>query len=369
MRTRRIPALLLALSPLWVSPSILAQDSAPNVDAVSAIDGQLTDKQSQIDSVTAELSTQSNHLQQLKNEQSALAREGQQLASELTLAKSTLDKQYAKMLEDPETELTSFQSKYKQSWAALNDNQAAQQEKQQAIADAETQLSQIQQKQTRLKGEFSVLKEQRITARVNRLAQELRQQEVVTTAYTTTCSVSMTLGECANQGQYLTKQQAVNSFSSKLIEHLTEAPLARQNLKGVQLNIHIQESQLLSSGFKGNDQYATEMQVQLQAKPDRSAACTLLGVDERYCVQQGSVPSGVDKQDKKWANVTFRSNQFNDQVTINGIGYGSTPIEVVLPSGQHKVSVTKEGYKPYNRVITIHGNDTVWVTLAPNTPS
>ncbi len=65
----------------------------------------------------------------------------------------------------------------------------------------------------------------------------------------------------------------------------------------------------------------------------------------------------------------YVSDQYNDSVTINGINYGSTPVEIVLPAGRHQVTVAKDGYETYNRVITVNGNDTVWVKLRPNKDS
>ncbi|NOF87059.1 PEGA domain-containing protein, partial [Vibrio cholerae] len=118
-----------------------------------------------------------------------------------------------------------------------------------------------------------------------------------------------------------------------------------------------------------NNEYFTQMQAQLQAKPEAVAACKLLNVETRYCLKGESEQAAPKKQDKQWANVTVRSDQYNDSVTINGVNYGSTPVELVLPAGKHQVTVSKEGYETYNRVITVNGNDTVWVKLRPNKDS
>jgi hypothetical protein len=107
------------------------------------------------------------------------------------------------------------------------------------------------------------------------------------------------------------------------------------------------------------------MQSQLQARPEASAACKLLNVSTRYCLK-GSEEAKTTKKDKNWVNVTVRSDQYDDSVVINGINYGSTPVEVVLPRGQHQVTVSKNGFQTYNRVITVNANDTVWVKLRPN---
>ncbi|ASF94336.1 PEGA domain-containing protein [Vibrio anguillarum] len=364
MITRRIPALLLALSPFWVSASVYAEEVI-QVDPVTAIDEKMTTKQTEIDAISAEYEAEGAKLQQLKNEHVRIKRESEELDAKRNRAKSALDKQYSRLLDDPDTDLASFQKKYQETWASVKQNQAEGLENNQAMTEVEMRLSQIKQKQARLSNEYANLEESRIEARVKRLEAELRESSVLETGYKTTCSTTMTLGECSNQGQHLTKQKAVKTFRAKLLDDLTESVIAKQNLKGVELNIHVQDSQIIRSGFEGNNEYFTQMQAQLQAKPEAVAACKLLNVSTRYCLK-GGVSEGTQKNDKQWANVTVRSDQYNDAVTINGINYGSTPVEIVLPNGRHQVTVSKDGYETYNRVLTINGNDTVWIKLRPN---
>ncbi len=360
----RIPALLLALSPIWVTASVYAEQ-VTQVDPVASIDEKISIKQNEIDAISSEYEAESAKLQQLKNEEERLQREADDLDAKRNRAKSALDKQYARLLEDPDTDLVTFQKRYQETWAAVKQNQSEKLTNEQSVTESEMRLSQIKQKQARLKTEFANLEEGRTEARVKRLEAELRESSVLETNYKTTCSTTMTLGECANQGKYLTKQKAVKTFRAKLLDGLTESVVAKQNLNGVELNIHVQESQIINSGFEGNNQYTTTMQAQLQAKPEAVAACKMLNVSTRYCLQ-GTAESNTKKNDKQWANVTVRSDQYNDSVTINGINYGSTPVEIVLPAGRHQVTVAKDGFETYNRVITVNGNDSIWVKLRPN---
>lgn len=363
MNKRRIPALLLALTPFWVSTSTFAEESASS-DPVAAIESKIKHKQSELDSMSTEYSAEAEQLQQLQSEYNRLQRSEQELMAKRDRAKAALDTQYTRLLEDPELDLTSYQNDYRQSWASVKETQKALLENKQAITESEMRVASVKQKQARLKSEFSYLKEQKVDARVKRLNRELRDSSVLETSYTTTCSATMTLGECSNQGQYLTKQKAVKIFKSQLLDNVTESHVAKQNAKDVQLNVIVQESQIVRSSFEGSNQYFTQIQAQLRARPDKAAACQLLNVSNRYCLK--SVKKKDKKIDKSWVNVTVRSDQYDDAVTINGISYGSTPVEVVLPKGQHQVTVSKNGFQSYNRIITINSNDTVWVKLRPN---
>ena len=329
MITRRVPALLLALSPFWVTTSVLAEESV-QADPVSEIENKIDTKEAEINTMTAEYNSESERLQQLQNDHSKLKRSEQELNAKRNRAKSALDKQYGRLLDDPDIDLVSFQKSYQDAWAEVKENQTELLESQQAITESKMRLSQVKQKQARLNSEFSYLKEQKVEARVKRIEAELRESSVLETSYKTTCSATMTLGECTSQGQYLTKQKAVKTFKSKLMDSLTESNIAKQNAKGVQLNVHVQESQVIRSGFEGNNSYFTQLQAQLQARPEASAACKLLNVSTRYCLK-GSEEKVTKKNDKNWVNVTVRSDQYEDSVVINGINYGSTPVEVVLP--------------------------------------
>lgn len=364
MITRRIPALLLALSPLWVSTSIFAEESV-QADPVAEIESKLENKEAEMGTMAAEFDSEADSLQQLQNDKTRLKRTEQELNAKQNRAKSALDKQFNRLLDDPDIDLVSFQKAYQDAWTEVKDNQSALLENQQAITESEMRLSQIKQRKARLDSELTYLQEQKVEARVKRIAAELRESDVLETSYKTTCSSTMTLGECTSQGHYLTKQRAVKAFKSKLMDRLTESTLAKQNAKGVQLNVHVQESQIIRSGFEGNNSYFTQMQSQLQARPEASAPCKLLNVSSRYCLK-GAQETKTKKNDKNWVNLIVRSDQYDDSVVINGINYGSTPVEVVLPRGKHQVTVSKNGFETYNREISVNNNDTVWVKLRPS---
>ncbi len=368
MIVRHIPALVLALIPL-LGPAFVYADEAnvAQTDPVATIDAKIDTKQDEIKSISSKYDTEITKLQQLKNDQDRLKREGGKLETKRNRAKSDLDKQYSQLLEDPDIDLTTFQKKYQEVWNELKQNQAARLDNEQTITESEMRVSQLKQKQARLKSELDNLKESRVEARVKRINAELMDSNTIEANYKTTCSTTMTLGECANQGVYLTKQKAVSAFQDKLLDNLTESVIAKQNLKNIDLNVSIQDSQILSSGFQGNNDYYTKIQAQLQARPEATAGCKLLGVSTRYCLQ--GQKNYKPKKEKQWANITVRSDQYQDSVTIDGVSYGSTPVEIVLPHGRHQFTVSKDGYETYNQVITVNSNDTVWVKLRPNKQS
>ncbi|WP_034414841.1 PEGA domain-containing protein [Candidatus Photodesmus blepharus] len=359
MIRRTILALLLfTLVPFGIDKPAYSEESNP----IATIDAKINIKQTELDSAASSYEAENHKLQQIKNELNRLSRYGEELNLKQERAKLDLDKQYNRLLEEPEIDLISFQKKYQESWSEVKQNHSDQLDAKQAITESEILLDQIKQKQDRLNAEFSNLQELRVSARIRRLESELRKSSTFETSFQTTCSMTMTLGECSNQGIYLTKQKAVKSFREKLFFNLSESALVKQNVKDVQLNIYIQENQIIRSGFKGENEHFTQMKLQLQAKPELTAACKLLNVSARYCLK-GEALKKPKENNKKWVNVIVRSDQYNDSVTINGIKYGSTPIEVLLPKGDHQITVSKNRYETYNRTVRIDGNHTIWAKL------
>lgn len=366
MIKHHLPRLFVALFSLWIAHVVYANDEATPTHSVAALDDKIRSKQNELDALNSQFDNENKQLQTLKNEQSRIEREHETLDTARNRTKSELDKQYQLLLADPDLDLNLHQKKYQEAWDALKKNQSAQLEIAQSITENEVHLTQFKQKQTRLKSELLNLEESKNQARITRLNAQLRDSGVVEAEHKITCQTSMTLAECANQGQHLTKQKTVGIFRTKLFNELTESNLAKQNSKGVELNIHIQESQVIRSGFEGNSDYFSQIQAQLQAKPEAAAACKLLNLSPRYCVKNTAVTTPSQQTAKKqWATLTVRSDQYDDSVTINGINYGSTPIDVTLPAGRYDISVTKPGHETYHRIITVQQSGTIWAKLAP----
>ncbi|MCP4699493.1 MAG: DUF1566 domain-containing protein, partial [Gammaproteobacteria bacterium] len=56
------------------------------------------------------------------------------------------------------------------------------------------------------------------------------------------------------------------------------------------------------------------------------------------------------------ARLTVRSNEYNDEVRIDGKPYGSTPVEADLPLGRYHVRVTKDGFQVYESWPELRGD-------------
>nr|WP_105064097.1 SUMF1/EgtB/PvdO family nonheme iron enzyme [Aliivibrio sifiae] len=369
MNRKGLPALALLLSPALFTSVALAntdtQSTAPAVDSVASIDAKLTNKRSEVKQLENTVTNNQNHLRDLRNQNDALDKKADQLDAKRKLAQRNLDEQYNRMIDDPDLDITPFQKQYQDSWKEVKENQVAKLAIQQDIQEQSRVLKESSTKKQRSLDELEILGESRQEARVLRLQEELAAQDTLDVVHTITCKMSMTLDACASQGKTLSMQKAVNNFQQQLINGFTEMDTVKQHVDSVSLNIHVLDSAIIDSGFNGSNRYTTKLQASLRARPNSTAACQLLGLENRYCIEQGTTQASNDKikKEKKWVGITIRSNRHGDNVTVNGVNYGSTPVDVMLPAGQHQVTVEKSGFEPYSRQMTLSKDMTVWAEL------
>lgn len=55
------------------------------------------------------------------------------------------------------------------------------------------------------------------------------------------------------------------------------------------------------------------------------------------------------------------------EIEIDGQSYGSTPFSDFIEQGQHKIRLTKNGYKPYEKVVTVNRDETTEVEVRMET--
>jgi hypothetical protein len=126
------------------------------------------------------------------------------------------------------------------------------------------------------------------------------------------------------------------------------------------------------SNFSGQGNFNVKMNLELQGNLKRSQGCELLGLDRRYCVnfkanenaQVSNVKvSAMATDESVMYELTLCSNVFDDEVFINGVSYGSTKLQVMLPSGEHDLEVVKRGYEPNRQKVTLSESKTLKVDL------
>lgn len=151
----------------------------------------------------------------------------------------------------------------------------------------------------------------------------------------------MTFAQCSKQTTDLALQKAVSQFQLWLIDESSESNAIKGQLSNVSLNIHLLKHEVVDSGFYDGMRFRSIVNAQLEARPAENAPCKLLNIDSQYCFAPGQGDMSQQQQEVAWINLAIRSNQHGDRVTIGGVNYGSTPVEVLLPVGKHQIKIEK----------------------------
>lgn len=356
-----LPALLLALSPCLVATSTMAEGTP---SSVIAIDDALFTKQSELQAAQTAANDQQVMVNNHQSEMDRLNQQTQSLDAALTKAKADLERDYMKMIDDPDLDIMPSQNAYQSAWANVKQNQKARLEAEQKLQELEALLAEKKAAQHTVEKGIAELEQHKLRARVERLKGELRQNGEQTVSFTNACSADMTLAQCAKQTNDLALQKAVNQYQSHLIDQTTESNLVKQHLANVSLNIHVLRHKAVESGFYSGNKFKTVLDVQLDARPSENTPCKLLNVDSQYCFAPGEYsPNGEKQKEVAWVTLSIRSNQYSDKVTIDSVHYGSTPVEVMLPVGPHVVTIEKEGYHSFHQELKITSDNTLRAVL------
>lgn len=357
-----LPALLLALSPCLIPTTSFAIDAT--VASVQDVESSLRAKQIEMDASAKLVAEQKAKIRQAQEEQSRLENQSAQLDKKLAQSKKALDRDFARISDEPDFDIRPSQGAYQSAWADVKQNQKTRLEAEHKLQELYADLSLFELDQKRLKQELESITENRIRARVERLRQELTPSRQVDVTYTNACKTDMTIAQCTEQTKNLTLQKAVNKFQSQLINATTESKLVKQHLAQTSLSIHVIGSNTNKASFSDKMSYTMALDVNLEARPAKNTPCKLLNVASNYCFDQGEDQNNSEQQKEvQWVSLTVRSNQYQDRVSIDGVSYGSTPLDIMIPVGPHMISIEKEGYRSFHQELKVTGDQTLRAVL------
>lgn len=357
-----LPALLLALSPCIVPATTIAAEAT--IASVQDVESSLRTKQIEMDASAKQVTSQKNTIRQAQEEQARLEAQAKLLDKKLAQTKKSLDRDYSRISEEPDFDIRPSQGAYQSAWADVKQNQKHRLEAEQKLQELYADLSLFEADQKRLKSELEAFEQNKIRARVERLRTELDEKAQLKVSFTNVCKSNMTLAQCTDQTKSLALQKVVGKFQSKLVSETTESKLVKQNLANTSLNIHVIGSKASTANFYDEMSYKMVLDVNLEARPAKNSPCKLLNVESRYCFDQGEEQSDLAQtKEVQWVTLTVRSNQYQDRVSIDGVNYGSTPLDIMLPVGPHMVNIEKEGYRSFHQELRISGDHSLRAVL------
>ncbi|MDF2179085.1 SUMF1/EgtB/PvdO family nonheme iron enzyme [Aliiglaciecola sp. CAU 1673] len=345
---------------------------------MTEIQQQILANQSDYDSFQRNLDSEIALAASMEKELAALRAKGKELETSRQTKLAEMNVQYERIIEDPSIDITPAREAYLAAVRAHKNNKDAISSKyndwQKKLADVE----QMRVSKHSLLNKIESLKEQLNNARIDRLFREFNRQEMVSVSQEVACDRDETIAKCTDRGKFLAKQKASKRFLDQLYDSLTESEAAKQQRPNSEGYVLLQRSDVVQEGFSGAANYNVQLNVEVKGNLKRSDACKLLGLDRRYCVEdrRTSAPesssvvqvSGMDSNlnmadDSVMHELTLRSNVFDDEVFINGVSYGSTKLQVMLPAGTHDLEVVKRGYETYKQRLNLKESTTLKVEL------
>jgi formylglycine-generating enzyme required for sulfatase activity len=352
---------------LLFSQNILAADLS-----VTDIENEISVKQAEYGNYNSSLETQIAKAVSLEKELGELRQNATLADADRQSALIEMNLQYEKVIDDPELDISPVIAAYGKSvrtHKAIKD----------AITDKynqwQVQLQDVEQLQISkhsLLNTIEGLKEQLNSARIDRLYQEFNRQEAIVVSHNITCDKEETLAKCINRGKALAKQKASKRFLDSVYDGLSESVEAEKRRQMSDASVQVLRSEVADSNFSGQGNYNVKMNLELQGNLKRSEGCELLGLDRRYCVnfkanenaQVSNVKvSPMATDESVMYELTVRSNVFDDEVFIDGVSYGSTKLQVMLPSGEHDLEVVKRGFESSRQKVMLSESKTLKVEL------
>jgi formylglycine-generating enzyme required for sulfatase activity len=341
--------------------------------SVADVENKISVKQSEYDNYNSSLEAQVANAASLERELSELRQNATLADADRQTALIEMNLQYEKVIDDPELDISGTISTYAKAVRTHKAIKDAITDKYNQWQEELQDVEQMQISKHSLLNTIEGLKEQLNSARIDRLYQEFNRQEAIIVSHNIACDKDETLAKCINRGKALAKQKASKRFLDSVYEGLSESVEAEKRRQLSDASVQVLRSEVADSNFSGQGNFNVKMNLELQGNLKRSEGCELLGLDRRYCVnfkanenvKVSSVKvSPMATDESVMYELTIRSNVFDDEVFIDGVSYGSTKLQVMLPSGEHDLEVVKRGYEPSRQKVTLSESKTLKVELA-----
>ncbi|WP_052879341.1 SUMF1/EgtB/PvdO family nonheme iron enzyme [Vibrio coralliirubri] len=349
-----LPTLLFALAPCLMTPAVFAEATPPAIaSSVTDIESSLFETHAKLTAVEKKLTDKQSEVDNQAQQTARLAELSAQAEQTLAKAKASLEQDYTRMIDEPDFNISPAQNRFQDAWKTVKDGKLAISDSEQKQQGLVMELEAIQAEKAAAEASIANLNQDKLRARAERLRNEITQTEEQTVSFTNRCSSDMTLAQCSDQTVTLALQKAVKQFQHSLVDNATESKTVKEHLASASLNIHVLQHKVKSSGFSEDNRYRAVIAANLETRPDKNTPCRLLSIQSSNCFTQSEQQANDQQKEVAWVNLVVRSNQYNDNVSINGVNYGSTPVEVMLPTGQHMVTIEKEGYLSFHQELKI----------------
>jgi hypothetical protein len=318
-----------------------------------------------------------------------------ELEQRKTQALEVMNAQFQRIVADPTLDLSSAQLGYRDALEALQSHQSAIKAKEHEIAATRQQIERIEADAKTAERRLTEIRVGFDVVRAERLYRELNVEGSVQLNNSVRCKPDETIAACKQRGSDTALQEAKRRFKERIYASVTEADLVSQQRGNATSAPTVIDSKITKSGFSGQGDYFVELEAWMRSELSQGEACALLGLTPAQCggtastTESGASPVAKNKtptapamadSDAEPASdadfgeesaavaygnhmLTARSDVYYDEVFIDGISYGSTRLDVVLPAGEYDVEVRKPGHNSFKQRIRLDRDRTITASL------
>ncbi|RTE86795.1 PEGA domain-containing protein [Lysobacter sp. N42] len=345
------------------------------VSAANADEASVNEIQSQIERLQAQYQSSEQQEQALRNEEremrtqlEALRTRSEELEQARRVALAEMNERYQLVVTDPNTDISSAVAAYQEAVDAHQQNLNRIREQVTSLSQKQEEIQQNSMSRHALVNRLESYEEQLEFARVERIRNEFNRVGSIDAQQSLTCARTDTIQACEERGKQLARQRASREFTNNLFASLSESEIAVQNREASGASVRVLGARVVNSGFSGQGEYSVNLRVELEGQLNGNQACTLLQIDSRYC-SDGTNRTAENAEaaagdDGVLYQLTVRSNVYDDEVFINGVSYGSTPLQLMLPAGEHDIVVSKHGFEGDSQRVSLREAKTLRFELA-----
>lgn len=377
----RLALLALTISCLSMSSYTHAFEITPSKSTtVESLEIELSSKEAQYSAFITSLNNLNAQVASERKRLDDLRTQGTRLQKLRQVALLNMNEQYEAMVDNPEQDIAQAQNDYRQSIINQKQNKDAIKASVSNLSDEKSELAQANIDRFTLANSREGLVQEIRIARVKRLRSEFEKKNELEVYQVVACDTQESLNRCITSGNRLAKQKASKIFLDKLFNAATESSLINKYKKDSAAQVRLVKHKVKAGEFSGQGNYGTTIIVEMQGSLPNNEACTLLNISARYCgYQEGQLITPIVNEDvnsEKYSGLnddtimyelTVRSDQYDDEVFIDGISYGSTKLNVMLSAGYHDISIAKPGYSDHQEKIRLSKNTMIKVELVKAT--
>ncbi len=302
-------------------------------------------------------------------------------------ALAAMNIQYQRIVEDPSRDLGTTQAVYRDAREMLTRHQDTIAAKQREIEQTTQQIENTTRESQAADHALANSRRGFDQARAERLYLELNVAGEIQLSNVIRCEPDETIAACMKRGEQAAAREAETRFKNQVFAAATEADTVARHRSELDTDAEpeLLESSVIASGFRGQGDYFVEMSATLRNAISRPQACQLLGLTTEQCGSATTARESrlADADQKATADVvsaeqdsdgsasadrdhrlTVRSNVYYDEVYIDGVAFGSTKLDVMLPAGEYDLEVRKLGHTSYKERIRLDRTRTVMAELA-----